>query len=67
MKQISIKISEDDDQVAYVYLPDHPKKDCSGCIMKSININQVINGYRGPDLILDFNDDGVCIGIEILA
>jgi hypothetical protein len=34
---------------------------------KSIRLIDVIGKYEGPDVVLDFDEGGVLVGIEILA
>lgn len=51
---------------AYVYLPKHPEK-CTGCVAKTIDLVDLIPGYRGPRVHLDFDREENLIGIEILA
>jgi hypothetical protein len=59
-----LKISEDDDQVAYLRLPTHPGSET--CRMsKSLRLLDVIGAYKGPDIVLDFDEREVLVGIEI--
>lgn len=63
--KIIVKISEDDESVGYVYLPnelDEEKKK----VKKTINLSDVID-YEGVPICLDFNEDGVLLGIEIVG
>lgn len=66
MNKIILKVS-DDDEVAYVYLPKHPKKGQVGVSKKQIELASLIDGYKGPDVILDFDSNAVLIGIEIIG
>lgn len=52
---------------AYIYLPGHPKEDVYGCVKKTIHLDNLIEEHKGPRVLLDFNDQGELIGIEILA
>jgi uncharacterized protein YuzE len=52
---------------SYLTLPDHPGRGTWGCVANSIPLDQVIEGYEGPDVVLDFDANGRLIGIEILA
>lgn len=52
---------------SYLTLPDHPGRGAKGCVANSIPLDQVIEGYEGPDVVLDFDANGRLIGIEILA
>nr|WP_294861129.1 DUF2283 domain-containing protein [uncultured Fluviicola sp.] len=67
MEKNSLKVSESDDAVAYVYLPDHPKKLIPGLSKKQISLDSLIDGYKGPCIYFDFNSDNVLIGIEIIG
>lgn len=64
--KITLKISEDDNQVGYIYLPKHSRKE-KGIVKKSISIDQLISDYKGIPLIFDFDKDNELIGIEILG
>jgi hypothetical protein len=64
-KKIILKISEDDDLVAYLFLPKHPKKIISGIVKKSISISELIQNYKGIPINLDFDENDELIGIEI--
>lgn len=52
---------------SYVTLPDHPGRGSRGCVANSIPLDQIIESYEGPDVVLDFDANGRLIGIEILA
>jgi uncharacterized protein YuzE len=65
-KRISIAVSEDDQDVAYLYLPDHPGRGTSGVVVKQVRLSSLLK-YAGPDLNLDFDEHGQLIGVEILA
>ncbi|NOK18872.1 DUF2283 domain-containing protein [Corallococcus carmarthensis] len=61
-----LRVSADDEEgVAYLRLPTHPGK--GGKVSKSIRLVDVIGQYKGPDVVLDFDQDEVLVGIEILA
>lgn len=57
----------DDDVVAYLQLPDHPRKGTVGCVANTIRLLDIIPNHKGADIYLDFGSDGRLIGIEILA
>ncbi|MDV7341752.1 DUF2283 domain-containing protein [Terasakiella sp. A23] len=67
-KQYVLKTSEDDETVAYLYLPKHPKKTVAGIIKKSIHLSDFIEELpnKTPDIIFDFDDEGDIIGIEFI-
>lgn len=64
-QKIILKVSKDDDLVAYLYLPKHPKRTISGIVKKSISISELIKDYKGISINLDFDADNELIGIEI--
>jgi len=65
-KPIELKVSEDDDLTAYLYLPEHPGM-VPGCVERTVRLHELVEGYTGADILLDFAENNVLIGIEILA
>lgn len=65
-KRIRVKLSGRHSETAYIRLPGMPDESVPGISAKTICLDDVIEGFRGPRN-LDFNSDGVVIGIEILA
>lgn len=63
--KFALKISEDDPDVAYLRLPSHPGGACK--MSRSVRLVDVLGKYAGPDVVLDFDEKGVLVGIEILA
>jgi hypothetical protein len=64
--RITLSISEDDENVAYLALPDHPGRGAVGATAKQVRLRDLIE-YAGPDLYLDLDKDGKLIGVEILS
>lgn len=64
-KKIELKVSEDDDGVAYLTLPGHPGT-LPGIVKKSVQLRDLIDRYVGPDLVFDFDENDQLIGVEIL-
>lgn len=59
--------SEDEpDQVAYLKLPTYPQDEIPK-MSKSVRLVELIGKYDGPDLVFDFDEDGVLVGVEILV
>lgn len=52
---------------SYLTLPYHPGRGTSGCVANTIPLDQILEGYEGPDINLDFDAKGRLIGIEVLA
>lgn len=65
--KIKLKVSKDDPDVAYLKLPEHPGSGKYGIVSKQIRLLELIEEYKGPDIYLDIDKNGVLIGIEILA
>ena len=61
---IQLKISEDS-EIAYLYLPDHPKKQVAGLVKRQIRLSDLVSDYKGPVIYLDFDQSGAIVGIEI--
>lgn len=59
---ISMRVSEDDPDVAYVYLVGEPRPKS----VRQVRLSDVVV-YRGADVFLDLDADGNLLGIEILA
>ncbi len=64
-KKISLAVSADDQDVAYVYLPGHPGPGASG-VARQVRLSSLLQ-YTGADLYLDFDADGQLAGVEVLA
>jgi hypothetical protein len=65
-QHISISISDDDPDVAYVTLPGHPGQGASRAVKRQIRLLDIMK-YEGADIYLSMDDEGRLIGIEILA
>jgi uncharacterized protein YuzE len=63
--RFELRVSEDDQDVAYLRLPSHPGETCK--MSKSIRLAELMGTYEGPEVVLDFDQDGVLVGIELLA
>ena len=66
-KKIRAKITGAESETAYIALPGYPSEPQSGLIAKTISLDDIFDELKGPRVNLDFNRDGVLIGIEILA
>lgn len=64
-KRFELRLSEDDSDVAYLRLPTHPGDTCK--MSRSIRLVDLLGPYQGPGVVLDFDQEGVLVGIEILA
>ena len=66
-KKIRVRMSADDSDSAYVALPGCPDEPQYGIVSKTVCLDDVVEDFKGPGINLDFNKDGVLIGIEILV
>ena len=66
VKKAELKLSADDPKTAYLKLPDHPGSGVPGAVSQQMRLADLIDGYKGPDMYLDFDGSGCLIGIEIL-
>ena len=57
----SIKLEKED--VAYIKLPEFESEKIS----KTINLKEIFKEYKGCDVMLDVSEEGILLGIEILA
>lgn len=62
----NFRVSEDDEDAAYLKLPGHPGT-VPGAVKKTVSLRDLLANYEGPDLMFDFDDNNVLIGIEILG
>jgi hypothetical protein len=54
----------EDGDVAYIRMP-HTEQEKK--VAKSIMLRELVQEYKGFDVVLDFSEDGELLGIEILA
>jgi len=64
-----LKISDDNNEVAYLYLPTYPGPEAQTegeevMAKKSIRLTDVIGAYDGPDIVLDFDENNILVGVE---
>jgi hypothetical protein len=64
--KIELKVSEDD-EVAYLYLSTHPGKGLPNIVAQQRTLSELYGSYSGPELIFDFDNNGVLIGVEVLS
>ncbi|MCG8673139.1 MAG: DUF2283 domain-containing protein [Pseudomonadales bacterium] len=65
-QRISLKCGDDPD-VAYLILPKHPGEGSKSVVKEQKDLRTLIENYKGPDVYLDFDQNGILIGIEIIA
>lgn len=61
---IRVKLAGKSARAAYVYLPGH--ESLPGQASKTLSLDYLVEGYKGPRVHLDFSKAGELIGIEIL-
>lgn len=64
---IRFEPSTDDPDVAYVAMPDKPIDPSPGIVKRSIDLASLVDNYKGPQILLDFDATNTLIGIEIIA
>lgn len=57
-------IQMDPGDVAYIRMPGFEK---GMKVSKTISLRELVKDLKGSDLEIDFSEDGVLLGIEILA
>lgn len=62
----NLKVSDDDEGVAYLRLPRHPGT-APSIVKRTLSIRDLVGDYVGPDVNLDFSEGDVLIGIEIVG
>ncbi len=55
-----------DHEIAYLKLPSYPKTRQLKT-SKSFRLFDCVGSYKGPDVVFDFDQDGILVGIEVLA
>jgi uncharacterized protein YuzE len=63
---ITLEVSADDQDVAYLKLPGHQHRSTLGCAARTVSLSSLLT-YGGAEILLDLDEDGWLIGIEILA
>jgi len=64
-KKFELVLSEGKHEVAYLKLPTHPTEQWRAS--KSLRLFDLIGKYEGPDVVLDFDEQGVLVGIEVVT
>jgi len=54
-------------EVAYVSLPEHACRGIGGIVKKTVPLHDLMLGYKGANIYLDFDKDEQLIGIEIVT
>jgi hypothetical protein len=49
---------------AYLKLPTHPEALRNA---RSVPLSKIMGAYKGPYVVLDFDTDGVLVGIEVVG
>ena len=62
-KKITFSLSPSG-EVAYLKLPISANDERK--VARNIRIHELISGFKGPDVIFDFDKEGRLLGIEIL-
>ena len=62
----SLVISKDDQNVASIYLPNHPGRGTPNVVKRQIRLLDLLP-YQGPDIYFDLDENNNVISLEILA
>ena len=65
--KIKLVTSKKDKTVGYLYLPNHPQGEVFSVSKKQISLHELMQNYKGPDIIFDFDKNDELIGIEIIG
>jgi hypothetical protein len=60
-----LKLANDKHEDAYLQLPTFPVGKLT--TSRSIRLHDLIGKYEGPDINIDFDEQGMLVGIEILT
>jgi len=63
--KFSLKLSGGKHEDAYLQLPTFPTGKLK--TSRSIRLHDLIGKYEGPDINIDFDEQGILVGIEILT
>ena len=68
-KKFKLRTMGDDGEhdTAYLMMPNHPGAGKHNIVNKQIRLLELVDDYKGPDIYLDIDHDGILIGIEILV
>ncbi|HEX8916539.1 MAG TPA: hypothetical protein VF796_29580 [Humisphaera sp.] len=64
-KFIRVKLVGRSARTAYVYVPGY--QHAPGVSAKTVSLDDIIDGYKGPRVHLDFSKSGELIGIEVMV
>lgn len=65
-KTIQLRSYEGNEDTTYVELRDHPNELVFGIVASTIDVHNLVDGYIGPRLSVEFDKDKHPIGIEII-
>ena len=65
-KEMRLRQRAEEPGVAYLELHDHPHVLTRGLCKRTVDIHELIENYSGPRISIDFNSQGLPVGIEIL-
>lgn len=65
--KIRVKVTGKLSDTAYLKLPGFPDGPPQGVVSRTICLAELIKEFKGPQVNLDFNEQGVLIGIEVLV
>ncbi len=61
-----LRLSDNRHEIGYLRLLTYPKR-APLKVSKSIRLFDILGKYNGPDVVFDFDLDGVLVGIEVVT
>ncbi len=65
-KQMRLRQRPEEPGAAYLELHDHPHVPTRGLSQRTVDVHELIEDFSGPRISIDFNSQGLPVGIEIL-
>ena len=63
-KTTSHEVQLEKNDVAYIRFPESEKDQK---VAQSVSLRDILSNYQGYDVVFDFSEEGILIGIEILV
>jgi len=65
-RYIQLRRQDGESAAVYLELRDHPHEPTFGLVKRSVSIHQLIPGYTGPGISIEFDASDRPIGVEII-
>lgn len=63
---IQLRLPKGSGDIAYLELRDHPHKLTPGLVKRTVRLHNLVEGYIGPGIAIDFDGLNRAVGIEII-